>query len=71
MDRGPFLVLAPLSTLSHWQREVEAWTDLHGVVFHGGVDARSVIMDYEWAGVPREEVNRPRAKAPTPDQSCS
>jgi SNF2 family DNA or RNA helicase len=23
---GPFLVVAPLSTLPHWQREFEAWT---------------------------------------------
>ena len=26
--RGPFLVVAPLSTLAHWQREIEDWTDL-------------------------------------------
>jgi hypothetical protein len=25
---GPFLVVAPLSTLPHWQREFDAWTDL-------------------------------------------
>jgi SNF2 family DNA or RNA helicase len=24
--RGPFLVIAPLSTIPHWQREFEAWT---------------------------------------------
>ena len=28
---GPFLVVAPLSTLPHWQREVEAWTGITGV----------------------------------------
>jgi chromodomain-helicase-DNA-binding protein 7 len=26
--RGPFLIIAPLSTLAHWQREIEEWTDL-------------------------------------------
>jgi hypothetical protein len=26
--RGPFLIVAPLSTLAHWQREIEEWTDL-------------------------------------------
>jgi SNF2 family DNA or RNA helicase len=25
---GPFLVVAPLTTLGHWQREVETWTDM-------------------------------------------
>jgi phytoene dehydrogenase-like protein len=26
--RGPFLIVAPLWTLAHWQREIEEWTDL-------------------------------------------
>lgn len=30
--RGPFLIVAPLSTLAHWQREFEAWTDMNAVV---------------------------------------
>ncbi len=25
---GPFLIVAPLSTLGHWQREIETWTDM-------------------------------------------
>ena len=25
---GPFLVVAPLTTLGHWQREIETWTDM-------------------------------------------
>jgi hypothetical protein len=29
--RGPFLVIAPLSTLEHWKRTVEDWTNLNGV----------------------------------------
>lgn len=33
--RGPFLIIAPLSTLQHWQREVLEWTDLYPIVFHG------------------------------------
>jgi chromodomain-helicase-DNA-binding protein 7 len=24
--RGPFLIIAPLSTLEHWKREFEDWT---------------------------------------------
>ena len=25
---GPFLVVAPLTTLGHWQREIETWTPM-------------------------------------------
>ncbi len=40
--RGPFLVIAPLSTLTHWQREVEAWTTMYPVVYHGSELDRQV-----------------------------
>lgn len=33
--RGPFLVVVPLSTLAHWKREFEGWTDFNVVVYHG------------------------------------
>jgi SNF2 family DNA or RNA helicase len=33
-DPGPYLVIAPLSTLPHWQREVETWTKLNAVTYH-------------------------------------
>lgn len=33
--RGPFLVIAPLSTIPNWQREFEAWTDMNVIVYHG------------------------------------
>ena len=45
---GPFLVVAPLSTLGHWQREFEAWTTLNTVVYHGNAQARQKILEYEW-----------------------
>lgn len=32
---GPFLVIAPLSTIHNWQREAETWTDINAVVYHG------------------------------------
>ena len=32
--QGPFLVVAPVSTLAHWEREVRAWTSLHAALFH-------------------------------------
>ncbi|XP_071490043.1 uncharacterized protein [Diadema antillarum] len=45
--RGPFLVLAPLSTIANWQREVESWTDMNSVVYHGGSQSRHMIAEYE------------------------
>ena len=50
----PFLIVAPLSTIQHWQREVNDWTGLHGVIFHGNEDARTVLLDFEWASQPRQ-----------------
>mmetsp|Transcript_2659 Transcript_2659/g.4794 ORF Transcript_2659/g.4794 Transcript_2659/m.4794 type:complete len:1931 (-) Transcript_2659:2818-8610(-) len=47
--RGPFLVIAPLSTLGHWAREFETWTYMNAIVYHGNVDSRRIIQDYEWA----------------------
>eukprot|EP00057_Strongylocentrotus_purpuratus_P023307 XP_011677781.1 PREDICTED: chromodomain-helicase-DNA-binding protein 8-like [Strongylocentrotus purpuratus] len=44
---GPFLVLAPLSTIVNWQREVESWTDMNCVVYHGGSQSRHMIAEYE------------------------
>ena len=38
---GPFLVVAPLSTIQHWLRELGAWTALRAVAYHdAGRDAR-------------------------------
>uniref|UniRef100_A0A7S4BX57 Uncharacterized protein n=1 Tax=Chrysotila carterae TaxID=13221 RepID=A0A7S4BX57_CHRCT len=46
--RGPFLVVAPLSTLSHWQREFEQWTDMNAIVYHGSYESREVLRRYEF-----------------------
>ena len=46
---GVFLVVAPLSTLSHWQREFDAWTDLNTIIYHGSADDRDYIRQYEMA----------------------
>ncbi|CAB3373521.1 Hypothetical predicted protein [Cloeon dipterum] len=45
--RGPFLVVAPLSTIPNWQREFEAWTDLNVVVYHGSSASRNMLTEYE------------------------
>lgn len=49
--RGPFLIAAPLSTLGHWKRECEDWTDMNTVYYHdpqGGADARQLIRNHEF-----------------------
>lgn len=46
--RGPFLIVAPLSTVNHWKREFEGWTDLNTILYHGPQDSRQLIRQYEW-----------------------
>uniref|UniRef100_A0A6P7GKH5 Chromodomain-helicase-DNA-binding protein 6 isoform X2 n=1 Tax=Diabrotica virgifera virgifera TaxID=50390 RepID=A0A6P7GKH5_DIAVI len=45
--RGPFLVIAPLSTIPNWQREIEGWTDLNVIVYHGSATSRNMLQEYE------------------------
>jgi len=45
---GPALIIAPLSTLAHWKREFEAWTDLNTVVYHGSAEDRKIIRENEF-----------------------
>ena len=47
-ERGPFLVIAPLSTIPHWKREFENWTNMNVVVYHGNSQAKDIIRQYEW-----------------------
>jgi len=63
--RGPFLVIAPLSTIPHWLREFESWCDLNVLVYAGGKDNREMIRDYEFHqfevnGQPKELKNKYR-----------
>eukprot|EP00158_Paraphelidium_tribonemae_P009596 Partr_v1_DN28906_c0_g1_i2_m25806 putative Chromodomain helicase DNA binding protein len=46
--RGPFLIIAPLSTIPHWERTVTGWTDMNCVVFHGSASSRNIIQNYEY-----------------------
>ena len=46
--RGPFLVIAPLSTIPNWQREFETWTNLNIIVYHGSNASRNMIQEYEF-----------------------
>ncbi|VEU34941.1 unnamed protein product [Pseudo-nitzschia multistriata] len=46
---GPFLICVPLSTLAHWQREFQGWTDLNTIVYHGSAEDRRAIREAEFA----------------------
>eukprot|EP00923_Selenidium_pygospionis_P019159 GHVN01033534.1.p1 GENE.GHVN01033534.1~~GHVN01033534.1.p1 ORF type:complete len:1313 (-),score=174.73 GHVN01033534.1:144-4082(-) len=46
--RGPFLIVSPLSTLGHWKREFEQWTDMNVIVYHGSTEAREIAYSYEF-----------------------
>lgn len=45
--QGPFLVIAPLSTIPNWEREFRTWTELNVVVYHGSQASRRTIQLYE------------------------
>ena len=46
---GPFLVVVPLSTVEHWRREFEGWTDMVTCVYHDRQRQwRDVLREYEW-----------------------
>lgn len=44
---GPFLVIAPLSTIPNWEREFRTWTELNVVVYHGSQASRKTIQAYD------------------------
>ena len=65
----PFLVVVPMSTLHHWEREIRAWTRMHHVVYHGSKDDRWVGGDSWIAGAhpppPRGGGGDPRSRGST------
>ncbi|KAF3858602.1 hypothetical protein F7725_011803 [Dissostichus mawsoni] len=44
---GPFLIIAPLSTITNWEREFVTWTDMNAIVYHGSLASRQMIQQYE------------------------
>ncbi|KAM3959073.1 uncharacterized protein ACR2FA_006914 isoform 2-T2 [Aphomia sociella] len=46
--RGPFLIIAPLSTIPNWQREFEGWTEMNVIVYHGSQQSKSMLQEYEF-----------------------
>ncbi|XP_063900306.1 chromodomain-helicase-DNA-binding protein 8-like [Zophobas morio] len=43
--RGPYMVVAPLSTLSHWFREFSTWTSMNAFVYHGTERDRKLMRE--------------------------
>ncbi|ORX61446.1 hypothetical protein DM01DRAFT_1395195 [Hesseltinella vesiculosa] len=46
--RGPFLVVAPLSTIPHWERAFQAWTDLNVIDYRGNANSRGLLVETEF-----------------------
>jgi chromodomain-helicase-DNA-binding protein 1 len=46
---GPFLVIVPLSTITAWQTQFQAWApDMNVVTYIGTAASREVIRNYEF-----------------------
>lgn len=45
--KGPFLIIAPLSTIANWEREFRTWTYLNVIVYHGSMVSRQMLQQYE------------------------
>lgn len=45
--KGPFLIIAPLSTIANWEREFRTWTYLNAIVYHGSMVSRQMLQQYE------------------------
>uniref|UniRef100_A0A665VCP2 Uncharacterized protein n=1 Tax=Echeneis naucrates TaxID=173247 RepID=A0A665VCP2_ECHNA len=45
--KGPYLIIAPLSTIANWEREFRTWTHLNVIVYHGSMVSRQMLHQYE------------------------
>jgi len=45
--KGPFLIIAPLSTIANWEREFRSWTYHNVIVYHGSMVSRQMLQQYE------------------------
>ncbi|KAK0409561.1 hypothetical protein QR680_004620 [Steinernema hermaphroditum] len=60
---GPFLVVAPLSTLINWEREAEFWCpDFYVVTYLGDKNSRAVIREHEFSFMDGVVKGGPRAQ---------
>ncbi|KAG1118543.1 hypothetical protein G6F40_002114 [Rhizopus arrhizus] len=46
--KGPFLIVAPLSTIPHWERAIKAWTDLNVIDYRGSTLSRNLLVETEF-----------------------
>ncbi|CAB9497972.1 CHD3-type chromatin-remodeling factor CHR7 [Seminavis robusta] len=47
--KRPYLVVVPLSTVEHWRREFDGWTEMVTCVYHDRQRVwRDVLREYEW-----------------------
>jgi SNF2 family DNA or RNA helicase len=46
-NRGPFLVIAPLSTLDQWVRVFRRWTPMNVIKYTGDKEFKQMIVQYE------------------------
>ena len=66
---GPFLIIAPLSTITNWEREFRTWTEMNAIVYHGSQISRQMIQQYEM--VYRDaQVSPPTQEVRHPPQDC-
>jgi chromodomain-helicase-DNA-binding protein 7 len=49
--------VAPLSTVVNWQREIEAWTDMDAIIYHGSQEDRQLIREYEFFYMSRKKAD--------------
>jgi superfamily II DNA or RNA helicase len=45
---GPALIVVPLSTSSHWARELSEWTSLRAICLSGDKQSRSLFFEHDW-----------------------
>ncbi|KAL9655040.1 hypothetical protein ABK040_008823 [Willaertia magna] len=56
--KGPFLVVAPLSTLSNWINEIDRFApELGCVLYHGNKDERSIIRAKKFPQVKKKHIS--------------
>jgi chromodomain-helicase-DNA-binding protein 7 len=48
--RGPFLILAPLTTLEHWKRIADDWTHMNSILYYDPNSSEGIeqIRNWEW-----------------------
>lgn len=46
--RGPYLIVAPLSTIGNWENEFRRWSVMNVVTYHGSWQDRAAIQEHEF-----------------------